>query len=126
MATKPNGEPAAFLPEYLAVPTSQGWRPSFRLFAGERERLVPYKDGPRFFPSKTEAESAAKDHVRPILNAPIYADQRTEISEIEAWRAKRDAQAEKERVKVFGQRPRAIVRDCAGNEVKVETRRARV
>lgn len=119
-----------FLPDYRAVPTTGGWRPSFRLFVGEGERLVPYKDGPKFFPSREAAVAAAKEHVQRILNPTIRAEKIEapvpEIaSEVQDFLARRDQEAEEERTRVFGSDGPAMVFPRRGKPVQVERRRAR-
>lgn len=116
-----------FLPEYRAVPTSRGWRPSIKRFVGEAEKLVPYPGGPRFFPTKDEAEDAAKEYMRVTLNREIKGerseDHAAELSEIDAWRRAKAEQEQAEKDRVFGSNGPRIVRNCNGGEVIVEQRK---
>lgn len=115
---------AAFLPDYRAVPTSKGWRPSYRLFEGQKEKLVPYKGGPRFFDTAEEARAAAREYLRPHLNPPLAAGEiplEQELSEIEQWRREKAEQEEAERRKVFGEMPTKVVFTRSGRAVEVET-----
>jgi hypothetical protein len=106
-----------FLPDYRAVPTKNGWRPSIKRFVGEREKLVPYPDGPRYFETEAEAKAAAMEYMRAILNTDIEAEQvaaEIELTEMQKWKMSKAEQAAAERLKVFG------VRDFHGNKVAVE------
>lgn len=115
-----------FLPQYKAVPTSTGWRPSYRLFVGEKEKVVP---GSPVFPSVAEAVQAAMDYVRVKLNPPIlsYAV-KPDADELirQEWREQKVREAEEERVKVFGAHGPQTVFSRHGKPVTVERRRHRV
>lgn len=114
-------EPCQFLPEYSFVPTRGGYRPAYRLFVGKPLHMVP---GSEPLPTAGQAVAAAMDYVRERINSKIEAEQievEAELSEFDAWKRRKADQERAERHRVFG--PQAIIRDCAGNEVKVETRR---
>lgn len=113
-----------FLPRCKAVPTDKGYRPSFVRFEGERERLVPYAGGPRYFPTREAAEDAAADYLRPQLNPPVVGMQisiEAEMTEYDLWKQEKAQQAEAERLRIFGG---AIF--SKGRAVVVERRRSRI
>lgn len=111
-----------FLPEYKAVPTPRGYRPSYRLFVGEREKLVPYREGPQHFPTATAAIDAAKEYVRAKLNPTIRAEQAEVVADVlgvDAWHRERAGQAARDQQEAFGT---IFVKH---KPVKVEIRRVR-
>ncbi len=114
-----------FLPEYRAVPTASGWRPSFRRFVGEREKLVPYPGGPRYFPSAEQAKAAAMEYLKVQFNTPVAGcviEPKQELDEYTRWRRQKDEQERAERARVFGAKP-AAPRNVSGSSVVVEYRR---
>lgn len=117
-----------FCPDYRAVSTSHGWRPSYRLFEGQRERLVPYKNGPRYFPTADDAREAAREYLRPHLNPPITAYEmplERELSEVDRWRRRRSELAEAEKRQIFGESSPKTVFTKNGRQVEVEVKRRR-
>ncbi len=113
---------ADFLPEYTFVPVGSGYRPAYRLFVGKPLHMVP-NTAP--LPTVSQAVSAAMEYVRSHINSKIESEQisfETELSEFEAWKKKKAANEAAERRRVFGDKHR-VVRDCAGNEVTVESRK---
>ena len=111
-----------FLPEYKGVPTSKGYRPSYRLFVGEREKLVPYREGPRYFTTLAGAIEASKEYVRAKLNPVIRSEQSEVVADIlgvSAWQDEKAAQPARDQIQAFG----TIFHK--GRPVQVEKRRAR-
>lgn len=116
-------EAKAFLPDYNCVPWNGRYRPLFKLFAGENWRMVRANKAPVECDTPSQAITAAKDHVKRILNPAI----RSETVEadpdplgVDAWRQERAGRAEKDQREAFG----SIFK--RGREIKVETKRARV
>lgn len=117
-----------FLPEYRAVPTSNGWRPSFRRFVGERERLVPFPNGPRYFATKDEARDAAKEYLRGQFNTPVtgcVCETPEHLDEVAEWRQRKEEEAAIEIRRVFGDARPISIRDVNGREIAVERKRRR-
>lgn len=109
------------LPEYKAVPTPHGYRPSYRLYVGQPERCVTYPEGPRYFATAGEAVRAAQEHVRATLNPPIRAEKLVATDElgVDEWRRQKAQQAIEEQQSVLG----AII--IKGRQIEVETKRRR-
>jgi len=108
-----------FLPDYRAVPTSKGWRPSVCRFVGEREKLVPYEGGPRYFATKDEAVEAAKEYMRQSLNPPIRAEKAEADTLGRAqWHIERAARAAEQQEQALG----GII--SRRRLIKIERRRA--
>lgn len=99
--------------------------PAYRLFSESPWTHVP---GGLLYSTPEEAEAAADAYMETLLNQCILAerfDREIEISEIEAWRRRKAAEAEAEIVRVFGNSKPTVVRDAAGNEVRVEVAKKR-
>lgn len=115
-----------FLPQYSCIPTATGWRPSYKLFVGQREKLVP---GAAIFPTPAAAVKAAMEYVQRKLNPPIRSEvmeTEADILGIEEWREQKAREAEEERAKVLGAEGPQTVFSRHGKPVVVERRRARV
>lgn len=112
-----------FFPEISTIPYRGGYLGTYRLFAGQSFRQIP---GRVIYPEPWQASKAAEAYVIAGLNPKIESErieQAAELSEFDAWKRAKSEQEQAERARVFGPGPRAIVRDCAGNEVVVEQRR---
>jgi hypothetical protein len=121
--------PRAFLPDYKAVPTASGWRPSYMLFVGD-ERMVPFKGGPRYFPTKEAAIAVARSYVQQILNPKLRSETMEPANdalseEARDFLARRDGEVEEERKRVFGGDVPSTVYLRGGRTVAVEMKRRR-
>lgn len=106
-----------FLPEYTFSPKGGSYLPAYRLFAGQKLRLVP---GVEPQPSVVEAVKVAKEYVRARLNPPIRSEQIADpiADEVAAWRLKQAQERAAEQEAALGA---VIVR--GGRQVAVERRR---
>ena len=114
-----------FLPDYHYLPVRDGYVATYKLFADKPFRMIPGKET---FATAYQAIEAAKAYVRQRINSKITSErieQAAELSEFDAWRRAKAENEQAERERVFGAMPRQIVRNCAGNEVKVERRKVR-
>jgi hypothetical protein len=114
---------ADFMPEYYYVPWAGGYIGTYRLYDDKPFKQIP---GRVIYPTSGQATAAAKAYVAAGLNPKIEAErieQEREISEIDAWRHKKAAEAIAERERAFGPAKPAPVRNCAGGQVVVELRR---
>lgn len=115
-----------FFPEVSTIPYRGGYLGTYRLFAGHSFRQIP---GRVIYPEAWQAAKAAEAYVIAGLNPKLESertDHAVELTEIEAWRRQKAADEKAEIERVFGRGQRAIVRDFAGNEVKVEHRKRMV
>lgn len=118
---------ADFLPDYNFMPWNGRYRPMFKLFAGENWRLVRANRAPVECDTPGQAISAAKDHVKRILNpairstkdAPNIPENIPDVLDVDAWRHARAGQPERDQRAAFG----SIFK--RGREIKVETKRAK-
>lgn len=114
-----------FLPTYHSVPTANGWLPSYKLFVGQRERIIP-GIGP--FSSPAAAVKAAMDYVQIKLNPPILSHAvEPDADELlrQEWREQKAREAHQERSRVFGTEGPQTVFSCQGRPVTVERRVSR-
>lgn len=115
-----------FYPEIHYLPYRGGYLGTYKLFSEYSFKQIP---GRVVYPTSGQAETAARAHVARLLNPTTEAertDHAVELTEIEAWRRQKAADEKAEIERVFGRGQRAIVRDFAGNEVKVERRKRMV
>jgi hypothetical protein len=112
-----------FLPEYSTMAVGSRYRALWRLFAGERWRMVRKDKKPVECDTASQAIAAAKEHVARILNPKIHAEQMegevADVLGIEAWRLRKEREATEERKQVFGAGPAKIVFPRRGKPVEV-------
>lgn len=123
----------AFLPEYSQMPYGPKYRPLFRLFTGENWRLVRKDGKPVECDTVGQAITEAKECVKRILNPAIRSEQIEAapvpdalVDEVTAFLARREQEAEEEKVRVFGGVGPAIVYPGRGRPpVQVEHKQRR-
>ncbi|HWK65376.1 MAG TPA: hypothetical protein VNS34_10570 [Rhizobiaceae bacterium] len=98
-----------FLPEYSQMPYGSRYRPLFRLFAGENWRFVRKDGQPVECDTAIQAIAAAKECLTRVLNPSIRSEQIEQApamdalaDEVTAFLARREQEAEQEKVRVFG------------------------
>lgn len=106
-----------FLPEYTFSPKGGSYLPAYRLFAGQKLRLVP---GVEPQASVVDAVKVAKEYVRARLNTPIRSEQIAGpvSDEVAAWHLRKAEQRAAEQEAALG----AIIVK-GGRQVAVERRR---
>ena len=121
-----------FLPEYSQMPYGTRYRPLFRLFAGENWRFVRKDGEPVECDTAGQAITAAKECVKRILNPAIRSEQIEQApaidalaDEVTAFLARREQEAEQEKVRVFGDVGPSTVFLRGGRQVQVEHKRRR-
>lgn len=93
-----------FCPDYGALPTLQGYRPMHSWFADEKLRLTTYKDGPRYFPTFSQARNAAKEYVAMKINGRDRSEQTAvaDVLGVAEWKRDRAGRAASDQIEAFG------------------------
>lgn len=121
-----------FLPEYSQMPYGSRYRPLFRLFAGENWKFVRKDGQPVECDTATQAAAVAKECLTRILNPAIRSEHAETApvpdalaDEVAAFLARREQEAEHEKVRVFGDVGPSTVFLRGGRQVQVEHKRRR-